>query len=178
MHEKTDKTAGLSVSIFHGRTSLYERNDTIMNIAFFGLGNMGFPIAANLLKHGHAVTSAVHRSRDAVLRLEALGGTISASPAAAVANAEAIFTIVPDDFALRALLLDSTMLAAIPAGSVIVEMTSASAEAVKEVAEAYAARGVALLDAPVEMTPKRTSSAARPPVSVAILFSSSSFVMR
>ena len=34
------------------------------------------------------------------------------------------------------------------------------------------------LDAPVEMTPKRTSSAARPPVSVAILFSSSSFVMR
>lgn len=149
MHERTDKTAGLSVSIFHGRTSLYERNDTIMNIAFFGLGNMGFPIAANLLKHGHAVTSAVHRSRDAVLRLEALGGTISASPAAAVANAEVIFTIVPDDFALRALLLDNTMLAAIPAGSVIVEMTSASAEAVKEVAEAYAARGVALLDAPV-----------------------------
>ena len=32
-----------------------------MHIAFFGLGNMGFPIAANLLKAGHRVTTAVHR---------------------------------------------------------------------------------------------------------------------
>ena len=120
-----------------------------MNLAFFGLGNMGFPIAANLLKLGHTVTTAVHRSRESALRLEALGGIIAPSPAAAVSNAEVVFTIVPDDHALRVLLLDDSMLAAIPKGSVIVEMTSASAEAVKEVAEAYAARGVSLLDAPV-----------------------------
>ena len=124
-----------------------------MNIAFFGLGNMGFPIAANLLKHGHAVTTAVHRSRESALRLEALGGTIAPSPTAAVSNAEVIFTIVPDDRALRALLLDSAVLEAMPAGSVIVEMTSASAEAVKDVHLVRECRGrevVAELNARVQ----------------------------
>lgn len=120
-----------------------------MNIAFFGLGNMGYPIAANLLKHGHAVTTAIHRSRDAALRLEALGGIVAPSPKAAVENAELVFTIVPNDQALEELLLNEAMLAAVPTGSVIVEMTSASADAVKAVAEAYASKGVALLDAPV-----------------------------
>ena len=120
-----------------------------MNIAFFGLGNMGYPIAANLLKHGHAVTTAIHRSRDTALRLEALGGIVAPSPKAAVENAELVFTIVPNDQALEELLLNEAMLAAVPTGSVIVEMTSASADAVKAVAEAYASKGVALLDAPV-----------------------------
>ena len=120
-----------------------------MNIAFFGLGNMGFPIAANLLKNGHTVTTAVHRSRESALRLQELGGKIAPSPVEAVKDAEIIFTIVPDDRALAALMLDEAMLAAVPAGSVIVEMTSASAGAVQAVADAYGAKGVALLDAPV-----------------------------
>lgn len=120
-----------------------------MKIAFFGLGNMGFPIAANLLRHGHAVTTAVHRSPDSARRLEALGAHTASTPAEAVKDAELIFTIVPNDQALKGLLLDEAMLAALPSGSVIVEMTSASAEAVGEVAAACAARGVALLDAPV-----------------------------
>ena len=120
-----------------------------MNIAFFGLGNMGFPIAANLLKNGHTVTSAIHRSKETALRFQELGGIIAPSPIEAVKDVELIFTIVPDDRALTELLLDKSMLAAISVGSVIVEMTSASAKAVQEVADAYAARGVALLDAPV-----------------------------
>ena len=113
-----------------------------MKIAFFGLGNMGFPIAANLLRHGHAVTTAVHRSPDSARRLEALGAHTASTPAEAVKDAELIFTIVPNDQALKGLLLDEAMLAALPSGSVIVEMTSASAEAVGEVAAACAARGV------------------------------------
>lgn len=52
-----------------------------MQIAFFGLGNMGFPIAANLLKAGHRVTTAVHRDPSSALRLQELGGSIAASPA-------------------------------------------------------------------------------------------------
>jgi len=120
-----------------------------MKIAFFGLGNMGFPIAANLLKSGHTVTSAIHHSQESALRFQALGGRIAASPAEAVKDAELIFTIVPNDQALLELLLDRTMLSSVPAGSVIIEMTSASAKAVQTVAEAYAPRNVSLLDAPV-----------------------------
>ena len=83
-----------------------------MRIAFFGLGNMGFPIAANLLKHGHAVTTAVHRNPDSALRFQALGGMVAASPAQAVEGAELIFTIVPEDTALleQALNIADTLL--------------------------------------------------------------------
>lgn len=120
-----------------------------MELAFFGLGNMGFPIARNLIRGGHTVTTAVHRSREAAERLQSLGGHIAASPSDAVRGAEMIFTIVPDDRALLELLLDDAMLAAIPRGSVIVEMTSSSAKAVRQVADAYALRDVPVLDAPV-----------------------------
>lgn len=120
-----------------------------MRVAFFGLGNMGFPIAANLLKHGHSVVTAVHRDPAPALRLQELGGIIADSPAQAVTGAEVIFTIVPEDTALLNLLLDETLAAAVRPGSIIVDMTSASPKAVQTVAEFYAPRGVEVLDAPV-----------------------------
>lgn len=123
--------------------------DIILNIAFFGLGNMGFPIAKNLIANGHAVTTAIHRNEETAQRFQALGGRVAASPAEAVADAELIFTILPNDQALLSLLLSESLLSRLPAGSVLVEMTSASANAVREVSEAYAHRQVAVLDAPV-----------------------------
>ena len=78
-----------------------------MHIAFFGLGNMGFPIAANLLKHGHAVTTAIHRDPTPALRLQELGAAVASSPAEALKDAEIIFTIVPNDSALLGLLNES-----------------------------------------------------------------------
>ena len=119
-----------------------------MHIAFFGLGNMGFPIAANLLKHRHAVTTAIHRDPTPALRLQELGAAVASSPAEALKDAEIIFTIVPNDSALLGLLNES-FLAALPTGSVVVDMTSASADAAKQAAALCASRGAALLDAPV-----------------------------
>ena len=120
-----------------------------MNIAFFGLGNMGFPIAQNLLRVGHSVTIAVHRDPVPARKLAALDAVVASSASEAVRGAELIFSIVPNDQSLKTLLLDESMLAAVPEGSVIVEMTSSSAEAVQAVATAYARKGVSLLDAPV-----------------------------
>lgn len=120
-----------------------------MRIAFFGLGNMGFPIAANLLKNGYTVVTAVHRNPDSALRLQELGGQIADSPAAAVQNADYIFTIVPEDTALLELLLAPDMTEAISSGSTIIDMTSASPQAIQTVAEFYIPRGVKVLDAPV-----------------------------
>ena len=81
-----------------------------MHIAFFGLGNMGFPIAANLLKHGHTVTTAIHRNPTPAPRLQELGAAIAASPAEALKDAEIIFTIVPNDRALLGLLDDGDLI--------------------------------------------------------------------
>ena len=120
-----------------------------MRIAFFSLGNMGFPIAENLLKSGFSVTTATHRNPEPTLRLQALGGRIAPSPAEAVKDAEFIFTIVPEDSALLELLLDPELADAVAPGTVIVDMTSASPKAVQTVAEFYAPRGVAVLDAPI-----------------------------
>lgn len=120
-----------------------------MKIAFFGLGNMGFPIAKNLLLGGHTLTTAVHRDPAPAQALAELGAVVAPSAPEAVRDAELIFSIVPDDRAMEELLLSDAMLAALPAGSALVEMTSSSAAAVRAVAEAYAPRGVAVLDAPV-----------------------------
>lgn len=128
-----------------------------MNIAFFGLGNMGFPIAANLLKHGHTVTTAIHRNPTPALELQALGAAIASSPAGALKDAELIFTIVPNDSALLGL-LDEAFLTALPAGSVVVDMTSASAGAAKQAAALCASRNAALLDAPVSCGVKGAAS--------------------
>jgi len=120
-----------------------------MNIAYFGLGNMGFPIAANLLKASYTVKSAAHRSKERLEKFAALGGIACASNEEAVRDADIIFTIVPHDAALRELMLAPAMMDAVKEGAVIIDMTSASAQIVQELADAYAAKGVGVLDAPV-----------------------------
>ena len=117
--------------------------------AYFGLGNMGLPIALNLIKAGVRVTTAIHKSDKGPNALKQAGGFIAASNAEAVKDAEVIFTIVSDDAALESLMLDERMIEAVRPGSVIVEMTSCSARAVQKIAEAYRAKNVSVVDAPV-----------------------------
>ena len=68
-----------------------------MKIAFFGLGAMGEPMAAHLLRAGYSVSTAVHRSRAAAERLLPLGLELCDCPADAVRSAEVIITILPTD---------------------------------------------------------------------------------
>ncbi len=120
-----------------------------MNIAFFGLGNMGFPVAANLLKAGHEVTSAAHRSKERVEKLVALGGKCAASPAEAAKDADIIFTIVPNDASLEELMVSPDMLEAVKDGVIIIDMTSATPGAVRKLEEFFAPKHARVLDAPV-----------------------------
>ena len=120
-----------------------------MKTAFFGLGNMGLPIALNLLKNGHEVRSFIHRSTEGPEALKAAGGIISYTAVEAVKDADIIFTIVPDDDALMKLMLDEKMTASVKDGSMIIEMTSCSPEAVIKLADEYRKRNVEVLDAPV-----------------------------
>lgn len=130
-----------------------------MNIAFFGLGNMGFPIAANLLKAGHCVTSAIHRNPAHAEKLKEIGGKVVSSPEEALKGAAVIFTIVPNDYELENLMMKQSMLEAIEQGSIIIDMTSASAGAVCMLSDYYRSKQVPVLDAPVSGGVKGASTA-------------------
>ncbi len=65
-----------------------------MKIAFIGLGNMGAPMAINLVKAGHSV-KAFDLSQDAMAKVAAEGGQAAASAQDAVQGAEAIITMLP-----------------------------------------------------------------------------------
>ena len=65
-----------------------------MKIAFIGLGNMGAPMARNLIKAGHALR-LVDLNKTVLAELEQLGGSISASAREAAQGAELVITMLP-----------------------------------------------------------------------------------
>jgi len=117
-------------------------------IAFIGLGNMGGPMAANLVKAGHAV-HAFDLSAAALASAAAAGATAADSAAAAVADAEVVISMLPASRHVEALYLDGGLLAAIPDGALVVDCSTIAPASARKVAEAAAARGLAMLDAPV-----------------------------
>ncbi len=120
-----------------------------MKIAFIGLGNMGGPMALNLHKAGHAV-SAFDLSADARKKLAAEGVAIAASAADTVAGAEVVISMLPASQHVEALYLgDGGLLAKIAKGTLVIDSSTIAAASSRKVAEAGAARGIAVIDAPV-----------------------------
>ncbi|HET7341679.1 MAG TPA: NAD(P)-dependent oxidoreductase [Methylomirabilota bacterium] len=118
-------------------------------LAFVGLGAMGSRLARRLLADGHPV-AGWNRTVDKARDLVAAGLTLAKSPRAAAEGVEAVFTMVTDDAALRAVALGPDgVVAGLGRGAVLVEMSTVSPAIVRELAPAVAARGAALLDAPV-----------------------------
>jgi 3-hydroxyisobutyrate dehydrogenase-like beta-hydroxyacid dehydrogenase len=119
------------------------------NIAFIGIGKMGLPMSVLVAKAGYAVT-AFDRSTARLDEARAQGISIAASSAEAVDGKAAIVTSLPDDAALRAALLGPNgLIAAMAAGSVVIETSTVSVEASAEIDAAAQARGVLYLRAPV-----------------------------
>lgn len=120
-----------------------------MKIAFFGLGNMGFPIARNLIKAGHQVMTTIHRSVERAEQFVQNGGIVGKSKADAVKDADVIFTILPDDTAIHNFFLEENFANAIKPGAIVIDMTSASADILLEVERVYSPYGIHFLDAPL-----------------------------
>jgi 3-hydroxyisobutyrate dehydrogenase len=118
-------------------------------LAFVGLGAMGSRLARRLLAGGHRVTGW-NRTPGKARELVAEGLTLAPSPRAAAEGAEAVFTMVTDDAALRAVALGPDgVIAGLGAGAVLVEMSTVSPAVVHELAAPVTARGASLLDVPV-----------------------------
>ncbi len=118
------------------------------NIAFLGLGVMGYPMAGHLARTGHAVTVYNRTAAKADAWVAEYGGRSVATPAEAAAGQDVVLTCVGNDDDLRAVTLgEGGALAAMRPGALFVDHTTVSATIARELA---AARGdVLVLDAPV-----------------------------
>ena len=118
-------------------------------IAFIGLGNMGGPMALNLLKGGFAVT-VFDLSASAVARLTEAGATAADSASAAAQQAEVVITMLPAGKHVEAVYLnEGGVLDNAPAGALLIDCSTIAADAARKVAAAAQARGFTMIDAPV-----------------------------
>jgi 3-hydroxyisobutyrate dehydrogenase len=120
-----------------------------MDIAFIGMGTMGLPMALNLIRAGHRVT--VHnRTRERETAAEEAGARRAASPAEAARGAAITITCVSDTPDVEAVVLgEAGVIQGAGAGSLLIDMSTISPAATKEIAAALAAQGIRMLDAPV-----------------------------
>jgi 3-hydroxyisobutyrate dehydrogenase-like beta-hydroxyacid dehydrogenase len=119
------------------------------DLAFVGLGAMGSRLARRLLDAGHRVTG-YNRTPEKARALVDAGMRLAATPREAAAVADVVFTMVTDDDALRAVVNGADgVLAGLRRGATLVEMSTVSPAVTREIGEAVAARGAAMLDAPV-----------------------------
>ena len=122
---------------------------TALNIAFIGLGNMGLPMAANLAKAGHRV-AAFDLSAEALAKARELGLQVAPSAQAAVEGAAVVVSMLPASRHVESLYLGADgLLARLAAGVLVVDCSTIAPASAQKVARAAAARGVAMIDAPV-----------------------------
>jgi 3-hydroxyisobutyrate dehydrogenase-like beta-hydroxyacid dehydrogenase len=115
-------------------------------IAFIGLGNMGTPIAKNLIASGYTV-KLYNRSAEKVEGLVALGGHAAATIGEAVKSADIVITMLSDDHAVNA--VSEEILPALKKGSIHLSMSTIKADTSKQLAKKHEARGAVYLASPV-----------------------------
>jgi 3-hydroxyisobutyrate dehydrogenase len=116
------------------------------NIAFIGLGNMGGPMAANLVKAGHKVTAfdLVAASRD---QAKADGAGIADSAVASVKDADTVITMLPAG--KHVLSVWTEVVPAMKKGALIIDCSTIDVESAKQAHALAAKSGLASVDAPV-----------------------------
>ena len=118
-------------------------------IGFIGLGNMGAPMAANLVRAGHQVTG-FDLVPGAIDALAAKGGQAVASATEAAAAGDIVITMLPAGPQVRSVYLDeSGVLASARRGALLIDCSTIDVETARAVAAAAKRAGFDMLDAPV-----------------------------
>jgi 3-hydroxyisobutyrate dehydrogenase len=118
-------------------------------IGFIGLGNMGLPMAQNLLKAGHEV-QGFDMSQAQVLALTASGGRAAANVKAAASGVEIVITMLPAGQHVRDVYLGADgVLSAVGAGTLLIDSSTIDVATARDVAAAAGQKNLAMLDAPV-----------------------------
>ena len=118
-------------------------------IAFIGLGNMGLPMAQNLLKAGHSV-EGVDVSEASVAKLVAAGGVRVETPKSAAARGDVVITMLPSGKEVREVYLGSSgIIENANQGTLLIDCSTIDVETARAVAAEAEKRGLLMLDAPV-----------------------------
>lgn len=119
------------------------------NLAFIGLGNMGAPMAENLLKAGYTL-SVYDLSAEATQRLQQVGASVADSPKAAADNAQVVISMLPAGKHVHSVYMgDEGLLSDLPKGTLVIDSSTIAAEDARTVADAATKLGIDFLDAPV-----------------------------
>jgi 3-hydroxyisobutyrate dehydrogenase len=118
-------------------------------IAFIGLGNMGGPMAQNLIRAGHAL-QVFDLAAAALEAAKAAGASVAANPAAAIVGAELVISMLPASKHVEGVYLgEQGLLASIKAGTLVIDCSTIAPASSRKVGEAAKARGIEFIDAPV-----------------------------
>jgi 2-hydroxy-3-oxopropionate reductase len=121
----------------------------VRHVAFIGLGVMGAPMAANLVRGGFAVTG-FSRSEASTDRLAAMGGRKALTLADAVSGADAVITMLPDSPDVESVMLgDNGVFAHAVKGTLIIDCSTIAPSTAVKLQETAAERGMRMIDAPV-----------------------------
>ncbi len=117
------------------------------NLAFIGLGRMGYPMAGHLVRHGHQVSVFNRSPARAQDWLNEYGGRACRTVEEIATGADIVFSCVGDDPDIRDVSLAA--FAVMKPGAIFVDHTTGSATLAEELAMAAQARGLSFVDAPV-----------------------------
>ncbi|MFN4277725.1 MAG: 3-hydroxyisobutyrate dehydrogenase [Ferrovibrio sp.] len=119
------------------------------NIGFIGVGNMGGPMARNLLKAGHKV-KAFDLMPELVQKVIEAGGTKAASAQEAAQDVDAVISMLPaGKHVLSVYTGDKGILAAARPGTLFIDSSTIDVKSAREAIAAAEAKGMLMLDAPV-----------------------------
>jgi 3-hydroxyisobutyrate dehydrogenase len=125
---------------------------SIKTIGFIGIGNMGRPMAANLVKGGYQVVAYDADAGRAAQFAREAGAKSAATLAELGRGVDAIVTMLPTGKEVRACLLEAeggALAANLPQGAIVIDMSSADPVGTRALHADLAGRGLALVDAPV-----------------------------
>jgi 3-hydroxyisobutyrate dehydrogenase len=118
-------------------------------IGFIGLGNMGLPMAQNLIKAGHQV-EGVDVSTAAIDKLKAAGGAVAETAKIAASRADVVITMLPAGAHVREVYLGSGgIIENTNEGTLLIDCSTIDVATARAVSAAAEARGLMMLDAPV-----------------------------
>lgn len=130
-----------------------------MKVAFVGLGNMGVPMAHNLLKAGHQLT-VYNRTRSRAEDLAKAGAVLADTPGRAASGAEVVITMLADDHALKSVVFDpANILDSLPAKAIHISMSTISVAISRRLAAAHHERNQHYVSAPVFGRPEAAGAA-------------------
>ena len=127
-------------------------------IGFVGAGMMGRGIAKNLLKAGYTVTLFIHRKRDGIAPLIALGAEETQDLAELADRSDTIIVCVDNAQSVRSVV--AGLLPALRAGQLLIDATTSDPEVTREIAATLRVRGVVYADSPVTGGPVQAEAGA------------------